>query len=72
MKSTMTACPHCHSTAPTVYCASCTRHMCEDCISPDNLCGLCFDNRERAKNRSEAIYRRARMANVRAFHRGTE
>lgn len=39
-------CPHCHSDAPLVDCATCTRTMCEDCISygdAGKVCGLCRD-----------------------------
>lgn len=39
-------CPHCHSRAKLIECISCTRDMCEDCISYDArgpICGLCYD-----------------------------
>lgn len=43
------SCPHCQSTAPRVCCTTCTREMCEDCISDDPeigpVCGSCYDRR---------------------------
>lgn len=43
------SCPHCHSNAPKKCCVTCTREMCEECISHDpsvgTVCGLCYDRK---------------------------
>ena len=52
-------CPHCHSTAPLVQCCTCTREMCEDCISygqAGKMCGLCLDSERQSLVRESDIY----------------
>jgi hypothetical protein len=50
-------CPHCQSTAKMSCCTTCTREMCEECISDDPeigpVCGLCYDRKYRPEQLTE-------------------
>jgi hypothetical protein len=55
------SCPHCHkwidSGNPAVSCTTCTRSMCNDCISDDPeigpVCGLCYDRKHHPESDDE-------------------
>lgn len=48
----MNYCPHCFARAKAAYCTTCTREMCEQCISHHPsvgpMCGLCLDRKTEA------------------------